>query len=104
MMQRSPKVGRFARSPWAIKKWMKGKNNDVNNSYLRLEADILRQLNHPNIVGFRAFTTGSDGKSCLAMEVVDMSLGTNHECLIICLAINICTYVYLCININFVLN
>ncbi|KAH0953965.1 hypothetical protein HN011_005472 [Eciton burchellii] len=75
MMQRSPKVGCFARSPWAIKKWVKGRSSDVNNSHLRLEADILRQLNHPNIVGFRAFTTGPDGKPCLAMEAVDMSLG-----------------------------
>jgi len=77
MMQRSPKVGCFARSPWAIKKWVKGKSSDVNNSHLRLEANILRQLNHPNIVGFRAFATGPDGKPCLAMEAVDMSLGTN---------------------------
>jgi PDZ-binding kinase len=99
MMQRSPKVGCFARSPWAIKKWVKGRSSDVNNSHLRLEADILRQLNHPNIVGFRAFTTGPDGKPCLAMEAVDMSLGTNYECLII----NIYA-IYICININSVLN
>lgn len=74
MLERSPKVG-LARSPWAVKKWLKGKNNEVNTGRLRLEADVLRQLNHPNIVGFRAFTTGIDGKPCLAMEALDMSLG-----------------------------
>lgn len=74
MLERSPKVG-LARSPWAVKKWLKGRNNEVNNGRLRLEADVLRQLNHPNIVGFRAFTTGVDGKPCLAMEALDTSLG-----------------------------
>lgn len=74
MLERSPKVG-LVRSPWAVKKWLKGRNNEVNNGRLRLEADVLRRLNHPNIVGFRAFTTGIDGKLCLAMEALDMSLG-----------------------------
>ncbi|XP_025268834.1 lymphokine-activated killer T-cell-originated protein kinase isoform X2 [Camponotus floridanus] len=78
MLERSPKVG-LARSPWAVKKWLKGKNNDENNGRLRLEADVLRRLNHPNIVGFRAFTTGVDGKVCLAMEALDMSLGDKIE-------------------------
>lgn len=74
MLERSPKVG-LALSPWAVKKWLKGRNNEVNNGRLRLEADVLRQLNHPNIVGFRAFITGVDGKPCLAMEALDTSLG-----------------------------
>ncbi|XP_032689951.1 lymphokine-activated killer T-cell-originated protein kinase isoform X2 [Odontomachus brunneus] len=78
MLERSPKVG-FIRSPWAIKKWLKGKNNEANNERLQLEADTLRQLNHPNIVGFRAFTTGVDGKYCLAMEALDISLGDKIE-------------------------
>lgn len=74
MLERSPKVG-FTRSPWAVKKWLKGRNNKETNKRLQLEADVLRQLNHPNIVGFRAFTKGADGKPCLAMEALDMSLG-----------------------------
>ncbi|XP_072749569.1 lymphokine-activated killer T-cell-originated protein kinase isoform X1 [Anoplolepis gracilipes] len=78
MLERSPKIG-FARSPWAVKKWLKGRNNEVNNGRLRLEADVLRRLNHPNIIGFRAFTTGADGKPCLAMEALDMSLGDKIE-------------------------
>lgn len=76
MFVRSPRVG-FARSPWAIKKWMKGRNNEANNKRLQFEADILRHLHHPNIVGFRGFTTGKDGKPCLAMEALDISLGIN---------------------------
>lgn len=74
MLERSPKVGSI-RSPWAVKKWLKGKSDAANDGRLRLEADVLRQLNHPNIVGFRAFTNGADGKPCLAMEALDMSLG-----------------------------
>lgn len=74
MLERSPKVG-SVRSPWAVKKWLKGRNDEVNNKRLQLEADVLRRLNHPNIVGFRAFTKGVDGKLCLAMEALDMSLG-----------------------------
>ncbi|KAL0120142.1 hypothetical protein PUN28_008061 [Cardiocondyla obscurior] len=78
MLERSPKVGSI-RSPWAVKKWLKGRSNETNNGRLRLEADVLRQLNHPNIVGFRAFTKGADGKPCLAMEALDMSLGDKIE-------------------------
>lgn len=67
------------RSPWAIKKLIKRDvpimDNETKNSRLRLEAKILRHLNHPNIVGFRAFTV-EDGKPCLAMEAIEMSLGT----------------------------
>lgn len=41
---------------------------------LRNEANILRKLNHPNIVGFRAFLKTSDGRECLAMEECHTSL------------------------------
>ncbi|XP_011159278.2 lymphokine-activated killer T-cell-originated protein kinase [Solenopsis invicta] len=78
MLERSPKVGSI-RSPWAVKKWMKGRNNETNDGCLRLEAEVLRQLNHPNIVGFRAFTKGVDGKACLAMEALETSLGDKIE-------------------------
>lgn len=42
---------------------------------LKNEADILKGLNHPNIVGFRAFLNTSDGRGCLAMEKCQTSLG-----------------------------
>ncbi len=42
---------------------------------LRNEANILKTLNHPNIVGFRAFLCTPDGRECLAMEKCHISLG-----------------------------
>nr|XP_012225284.1 PREDICTED: lymphokine-activated killer T-cell-originated protein kinase [Linepithema humile] len=80
-LERSPKIG-SVRSPWAIKKLVKKDISHINNEQknsLQLEATILRHLNHPNIVGFRAFTTGADGKPCLAMEAIEMSLGDMIE-------------------------
>ncbi|KAG7196532.1 hypothetical protein KM043_018556 [Ampulex compressa] len=73
--ERSPKIG-FARSPWAIKK----RNTRITKDpkyceRIRLEAEILRKLKHPNIVGFRAFTEATNGEPCLAMEKLDISLG-----------------------------
>lgn len=47
---------------------------------LRNEANILRKLNHPNIVGFRAILTTNDGRECLAMEECHMSLSDIIEC------------------------
>ncbi|CAL7947718.1 unnamed protein product [Xylocopa violacea] len=78
-LERSPKVG-FTRSPWAIKK----RNSKIveNKKYtdrIRFEAEILRKLNHPNIVGFRGFTEVSNGEPCLAMEKLDASLGDKIE-------------------------
>lgn len=73
--ERSPSVG-FMRSPWAIKK----RNSKIPagedyDSRLEFEAKLLKKLNHPNIVGFRAFTLSSKGEPCLAMEQLDISLG-----------------------------
>jgi PDZ-binding kinase len=42
---------------------------------LKDEAEILKKLNHPNIVGFRAFVKSEDGRDCLAMEKCDASVG-----------------------------
>ncbi|KAK0174683.1 hypothetical protein PV327_010423 [Microctonus hyperodae] len=74
-LERSPRVG-FARSPWAIKKRnakiIKDKKFDKR---IQLEADILRQLKHENIVGFRALTLSETGVPCLAMEQLEISLG-----------------------------
>ncbi|KAL2727293.1 lymphokine-activated killer T-cell-originated protein kinase [Vespula squamosa] len=74
-LERSPKVG-FARSPWAIKKRNTKLTKDLEyDKRLQSEADLLKKLNHPNIVGFRAFTLSSKGEPCLAMEQLDISLG-----------------------------
>lgn len=74
-LERSPKVG-FIRSPWAIKKRnRKIQESEKYNERIRFEAEILRKLNHPNIVGFRGFTEMKNGEPCLAMEKLDASLG-----------------------------
>ncbi|CAD6215618.1 GSCOCG00000430001-RA-CDS [Cotesia congregata] len=74
-LERSPKVG-FARSPWAIKKRNANLSKDIKYDLrIKFEADILRNLNHPNIVGFRALTLSATGIPCLAMEKLDQSLG-----------------------------
>ncbi|XP_001599799.1 lymphokine-activated killer T-cell-originated protein kinase [Nasonia vitripennis] len=74
-LERSPKVG-FIRSPWAIKKRNKNVTKDSTyNSRIKLEAEILRKLKHPNIVGFRALTYAPGGDPCLAMEKIEISLG-----------------------------
>ncbi|CAG5088043.1 Similar to PBK: Lymphokine-activated killer T-cell-originated protein kinase (Homo sapiens) [Cotesia congregata] len=73
-LERSPKVG-FARSPWAIKKRNANLSKDIKYDLrIKFEADILRNLNHPNIVGFRALTLSATGIPCLAMEKLDQSL------------------------------
>lgn len=74
-LQRSPAFNQF-RSPWAIKKLIKRKNeNGPIQTRLKNEAEVLRKLVHPNIVGFRAFLQGDDGKSLLAMEECNSCLG-----------------------------
>lgn len=78
-LERSPKVG-FIRSPWAIKKRnCKVTDDQKYNERLRFEAEILRKLNHPNVIGFRAFVELSNGEPCLAMEKLDSSLGDRIE-------------------------
>uniref|UniRef100_A0A146L2V1 Lymphokine-activated killer T-cell-originated protein kinase n=1 Tax=Lygus hesperus TaxID=30085 RepID=A0A146L2V1_LYGHE len=78
-MDRSPFSG-VARSPWALKKVSRApKRKKFIGSRLKLEADILKKLNHPNIVGFRCFTKTKDGREVLAMEECEESLGTILE-------------------------
>ncbi|XP_033321760.1 lymphokine-activated killer T-cell-originated protein kinase [Megalopta genalis] len=81
-LERSPKVG-FVRSPWAIKKRNRRVQEDKKyNERIRFEAEVLRKLNHPNIVGFRGFTEVPNGERidpCLAMEKLDASLGDKIE-------------------------
>lgn len=61
------------RSPWAVKKVNKKARSGISER-LALEASILRQLKHPNIVGFRAISGSVDGDLCLAMEDCERAL------------------------------
>lgn len=74
---RSP-VGGQVRSPWALKMLNKRvKPNKVYMDRLQAEAELLKRMSHPNIVGFRAF---SQGKILyLGMEACDLSLGDMIE-------------------------
>lgn len=75
-VDRSPRNG-LVSSPWALKKIMRQQSSFTKKmaERLRNEAEILRKLNHPNIVGFRAFVKTTDGRECLAMEECHTSLG-----------------------------
>lgn len=73
-LDRSPKAG-FVRSPWAIKKSNQLSLDKKYDERIRLEAEILSKLNHPNIIGFRALAETVRGQPCLAMEKMEISLG-----------------------------
>ncbi|XP_049446781.1 lymphokine-activated killer T-cell-originated protein kinase homolog [Epinephelus fuscoguttatus] len=63
--------GKLNASPWAVKKINSkcaAKQVAVYQKRLNEEAKVLKGINHPNIVGFRAFATAKDGSKCLAME------------------------------------
>nr|CAD7603303.1 unnamed protein product [Timema genevievae] len=77
-MTRSPHMGVIC-SPWAIKKLWRGNENKEHSQRLKKEAEILRKLHHPNIVGYRAFLQTNDGRDCLAMEKCSMCLGNMIE-------------------------
>ena len=61
------------RSPWAVKKVNKKARSGISER-LALEASILKQLHHPNIVGFRAISGSVSGDLCLAMEDCEKAL------------------------------
>lgn len=54
---------------------MKNKDTKVYAKRLAVEADLLRNLTHPNIIGFRAFEESLDGRFNLCMEAMTTSLG-----------------------------
>ncbi|XP_048373823.1 lymphokine-activated killer T-cell-originated protein kinase [Sphaerodactylus townsendi] len=69
LMKRSPKG--ICHSPWAVKKINPKCDSSQQDTYqkrLNEEAKILKGIQHPNIVGYRAFTEAKDGSMCLAME------------------------------------
>lgn len=74
LLPRSPRQGHYC-SPWAVKK--------VNRSYLHKpqanfrveqEARVLRQLAHPNLIGFRGLKRLDDGNVALLLEKGGRSL------------------------------
>lgn len=76
LMERKTKHGGY-NSPWAVKKVAKrfaDKEHQDFSKRLLHEADILRQLSHPNIIGFRSITKAVDNTWCLAMEKAEHSL------------------------------
>lgn len=63
------------KSPWAVKRLHKFSAPNPNIvTRLEKEAEILRRLNHPNIVGFRGTQKQDDGRLCLVMEEGGISL------------------------------
>lgn len=75
---RSPRTG-AVRSPWALKKLNKRDMPQVFEQRLQKEAELLKSLKHPNIVGFRACVPGKDGRMTLAMESCESSLADRIE-------------------------
>lgn len=74
---RSPRAGKI-RSPWALKMLNKRvKTNKVYSERIQAEADLLKRMSHPNIVGFRAFSKTKI--LYLGMEACDLSLGDMIE-------------------------
>lgn len=73
-----------SRSPWAIKRVSQRtrvtsqENSKLFNERIAKEAKILRQLQHPNIVGFRAVSK-EKGDVGLALECCKTSLGSILE-------------------------
>ncbi|KAK9707705.1 Protein tyrosine and serine/threonine kinase [Popillia japonica] len=75
-LNRSPTCTQV-RSPWAVK-ILKSKSETIKTR-LRHEISILKKLKHPNVVGFRAVGTDSQGEICLALETCTASLGDKIE-------------------------
>lgn len=76
LLERSPRPNGALRSPWAIKKTVKvADSDDAYATRLEYEAEILKKLSHPNIIGYRAFGKISPDNTFLAMEKASKSLG-----------------------------
>jgi len=67
LYQRSPAGDKF-RSPWAVKKVNKRHALSQFGQRLEEEANVLKTLSHPNIIGYRAFNKKDDGTHALVME------------------------------------
>uniref|UniRef100_A0A8C5IAI2 Protein kinase domain-containing protein n=1 Tax=Gouania willdenowi TaxID=441366 RepID=A0A8C5IAI2_GOUWI len=65
------RTGKLNASPWAVKKINSkccSDQVDVYQQRLNNEAEVLKGIHHPNVIGFRALATAKDGSKCLAME------------------------------------
>ncbi|CAG0885708.1 unnamed protein product [Cyprideis torosa] len=75
---RHPKSGGSYRSPWAVKKFswnIRGKREgEAITKRLNREAEVLKRLKHPNVIGFRQWTNDADGNPALMMEFGEKSL------------------------------
>ncbi|KAK7083023.1 hypothetical protein SK128_028251 [Halocaridina rubra] len=67
-------------SPWAVKKINRKTEFTEFSKRLSYEADILKSLKHPNIIGYRSYGKGKDGMPCLMMESGEKSLLSIIEC------------------------
>ncbi|CAD7087083.1 unnamed protein product [Hermetia illucens] len=75
-LDRSPRNGKMM-SPWALKRVSKKitqNNGEIYETRIKEEAEVLRNLVHPNIVGFRGVIKSADGKENLAIEYCNVSL------------------------------
>lgn len=70
---RSPKNS--SDSPWALKKVNRQHKGEGYGKMIQNEAEMLKSLCHPNIIGFRGYTTTDDGREVLVMEECLKSLG-----------------------------
>ncbi|KAH8289759.1 hypothetical protein KR054_010474 [Drosophila jambulina] len=80
-LDRSPRQGQI-RSPWAVKRITQNtriKKDPLFNKRIVYEAEILRKLQHPNIVGFRGVVSTAEGVDTLALELCTTSLGSILE-------------------------
>ena len=78
LYERSPLAGRL-RSPWAVKRVNRRHATTQFGARLEEEAKVLRSLDHPNIVRYKAFVPMADGVHSLAMEVGQQSLQERLE-------------------------
>ncbi|XP_071949858.1 lymphokine-activated killer T-cell-originated protein kinase-like [Antedon mediterranea] len=76
LYERSPKNDGSPRSPWAVKKLLKRTvvPAETVKERLKYEADILKRVNHPNVVGYRGYIKDKNGVPCLIMENGEISL------------------------------
>jgi len=67
---------RDEQSPWAAKIISRhtGRDRKQYSNRLCLEAKVLASLDHPNIIGYRAFVKRPDGREVLLMEQCEQSL------------------------------
>jgi len=66
-------------SPWAAKIISRnaGRDRKQYSNRLQLEAKVLSSLNHPNIIGYRAFVKRPDGREVCTYKLQHLLLFNN---------------------------